>query len=260
MRQHAIQRVNDLFTWAKVAHMISALYDRILLANDPADDRAVAFIKHSFDHAAETFTHAKNMLAIPILEASSMLVKCFSKNKKVLICGNGGSAAESQHFAGELVGRFEMPERKGLPAISLTADSSILTAWANDFSYDDIFARQVEAYGQQGDILFCFSTSGQSANIINAVKAAKQKQMLCIALTGKGGGEVALYADVNIVIPSDQTQRIQELHLHILHTICSLIEASLISKTNENKVNSAHHNGKLNGDGKQFRNGVTLNI
>src|SRR5690606_31923092 len=160
------------------------------------------------------------------------LSHCFLHNRKVLVCGNGGSAAESQHFVAELVGRFDLPHRQGLPAISLTADTTILTAWANDKGFDDVFARQVEAYGQKGDVLFCISTSGQSPNVINAMKVAHRKNMTCIGLSGKGGGEMGIYAHVNISVPSYNTQRIQEIHLQVLHTLCALVEAKLFGKKN----------------------------
>jgi D-inositol-3-phosphate glycosyltransferase len=252
MKKSAIRRVNALFTWAKVSETLAGLYDRILLSNDHHEETAITFIGEAFEQAAETFIRTKAALTIPILEASSLLTDCFKNDKKVLVCGNGGSAAESQHLVAELVGRFELPHRRGLPALSLTSDSSILTAWANDFGYEDVFARQVEAYAQPGDVLFCFSTSGQSANIINALKVAQKKQMHCIALTGKGGGEVTLYADVNIIIPSDHTQRIQELHLHVLHTICSLVEANLFGKAKEKaSALNGHSRQQHNGNGKQ---------
>jgi phosphoheptose isomerase len=185
------------------------------------------YIENSFDQAIHTIEKSKRKLSMQILEASEILVRCFQSGRKVLVCGNGGSAAESQHLTSELVGRFELSKRKALPALALTADTSILTAWANDTGYDDVFARQVEAFGQEGDVLFCFSTSGQSMNVINAIEKALEKKMICIALTGKGGGEISAIADINIVVPSVNTQRIQELHLHILHTICHLVETTL---------------------------------
>lgn len=228
MAESAIKRVHSLFTWTKVTDMIVALYEKVRIATRPAIDAdAHTFIAEAFDHAAETLQRSKRTLAVPMLQAVAVLVNCFRSNNKVLICGNGGSAAESQHLAAELVGRFEIAQREGLPAISLTGDSAVMTAWANDFGYENVFARQVEAYGRKGDVLFCFSTSGQSVNIINAMKTASEKEMTCISLTGKGGGEMSLYANANIVVPSNNTQRIQELHLHILHTVCTLVEQKL---------------------------------
>jgi D-inositol-3-phosphate glycosyltransferase len=250
MKKYCVRRVNAMFTWTKISQSVTALYDRILLANDQHGESAINFIHEAFEHAAETLINTKVTLTTPILDASSMLVSCFKNNRKVLVCGNGGSAAESQHLVAELVGRFELPNRKGLPALSLAADSSILTAWANDVGFDHLFARQVQAYGNPGDLLFCFSTSGQSPNIINALKTAHEKNMHCIVLTGKGGGEASLYADVNIVIPSDHTQRIQELHLHVLHTICSLVESNLFGKTKQKAAGAnGHHREPVNGNG-----------
>lgn len=233
MKRNAIRRVNSLFTWARVSDMVASLYERILLSSRSAiykEEQELSFIENAFDHAIETFAKSKELLSFPVLEASALLTNCFLKNRKVLVCGNGGSAAESQHFVGELVGRFELPQRQGLPAISLTADTGVLTAWSNDVGFDDVFARQVEAYGQRGDVLFCISTSGQSANIINAMKMAHKKNMTCIALNGKGGGEMSLYAHINITVPSFNTQRIQEVHLQVLHTLCALIEVNLFGK------------------------------
>jgi DNA-binding MurR/RpiR family transcriptional regulator len=130
----------------------------------------------------------------------------------------------------------------------------VVTAWANDFGYDDIFARQIDAYGQKGDVLFCFSTSGQSPNVIKAMQAAVSREMACIALTGKGGGEMTAYADVNLVVPSSNTQRIQELHLHILHTICSLVEIKLFRKHSRSELNHMNgHSYHANGNGKSSK-------
>jgi D-inositol-3-phosphate glycosyltransferase len=259
MKRNAIKRVNAMFTWAQVADKMSLLYDRICVTSpvkDP-DERDYEFIDDAFDQAIETIKRSKKILASSIQEAAALLTECFSKNKKVLVCGNGGSAAESQHLVAELVGRFELPNRKALPAIALTADTSLITAWANDIGYEDVFARQVEAHGRKGDILFCFSTSGQSANIIRAMKTAVDKQMYCIALSGKGGGEMSQYAHIDIVVPSNSTQRIQEMHLHVLHTICSLLETNLFSRQNITKelVKENGHAIKKNGNGKHV-NGV----
>ncbi len=156
--------------------------------------------------------------------------KTLKNGGKILVCGNGGSAAESQHFAAELTGRFEIPFRKGLPVISLTADSAILTAWSNDFGFDEVFARQVQAFGQPGDVLLCLSTSGASMNIINAIKTAEEQQMHCINMLGKDGGEVAQLGHLNLIVPSFSTPRIQEVHLHLVHLLCGLIENHLFGE------------------------------
>lgn len=228
MRHNAIRRVQFHFTWAKVADRVRALYERILTPEEKEfESHALEFIDESFDHAIRTIQRSKKILSGSLIQAGNLLADCFSSGKKVLVCGNGGSAAESQHLTAELVGRFELSNRKALPAIALNVDTSIITAWGNDIGYEHVFARQVEAYGKTGDVLLCFSTSGQSQNVINAMQAALDRQMICIALTGKGGGEMTSFAHVNIVVPSNNTQRIQELHLHILHTLCHLVEVKL---------------------------------
>lgn len=246
MREYGLRRVNAMFTWSRVADKVAALYDRVLM-NYPSRSLethdASAFIKNAFRDAAETFLNAGNFLTGPILQAASAITDCFRKGKKLLICGNGGSAAESQHLAAELIGRFELASRPALPAISLTSDNAVLTAWSNDFGYDQVFERQVEALGQSGDVLVCFSTSGESQNVINAMRKALEKGMLCLALTGKGGGEMTNYAQVNIVVPSNSTQRIQELHLHVIHTLCSLVEDALFTRKTRSTNGTSHHNG-----------------
>jgi D-inositol-3-phosphate glycosyltransferase len=254
LKENAIRRVNTLFTWTKVAQMMHSLYDRITDPGSNSEEQDKQLINEAFDEAIHTMHKSKKNLTSSIREAALLLTHCFQNNKKVLICGNGGSAAETQHLTAELVGRFELSHRKALPAISLTADSSVVTAWANDFGYDDIFARQIDAYGQKGDVLFCFSTSGQSPNVIKAMQAAVSREMACIALTGKGGGEMTAYADVNLVVPSTNTQRIQELHLHILHTICSLVEIKLFRKHSRSELNHMNgHSYHANGNGKSSK-------
>ncbi|HEV8014407.1 MAG TPA: SIS domain-containing protein [Stellaceae bacterium] len=144
-------------------------------------------------------------------------------DKPLLICGNGGSATDAMHIAGELVGRF-LAERRALKAIALSADSAILTAWANDYSYDEVFARQVDAYGEPGGVLLAISTSGNSANVLAAAKAAKAKRMTVIALTGEGGGKLGPLADILLAVPSRATPFIQQVHICIYHYLCGEIE------------------------------------
>jgi len=155
---------------------------------------------------------------------------CLAQGKKILACGNGGSAADAQHFAAELVGRFER-ERQELPAIALTTDSSILTAIANDYSYEVVFSKQVKALGQSGDILLGISTSGNSGNVIAAINAAHEKGMSVIAFTGKDGGKIAKLlkeGDINLCVPADRTARIQETHLLLLHCLCDGVDHLLL--------------------------------
>ena len=159
-----------------------------------------------------------------IAQSTEILIECLKQGGKILVCGNGGSAADAQHMAGELIGRFEV-EREGVPCIALTTDSSVLTAWANDYSYEAVFARQVNALGRKEDVLVAISTSGMSKNVISAIKEAKKKGMKIVALTGKDGGVLNQIENVfNIIVPSYQTSRIQEVHITIIHIWCKLIE------------------------------------
>ena len=156
------------------------------------------------------------------------ITECLERGNKILICGNGGSAADSQHFAAELVGRFKL-ERKGLPAIALTTDTSILTAIGNDYGFDQIFERQVEALGKEGDILVGISTSGNSENVIRAVKKAKEIGIHTIGLLGKSGGKLKDLVDLSLVVPSNNTPRIQECHVLIYHIVCEEVEKRLLN-------------------------------
>ncbi len=151
------------------------------------------------------------------------IIDCYKRGNKLLIAGNGGSAADTQHFAAEIVCRFKK-ERKGYPAIALTTDSSILTAWANDYDFSAVFARQVEALGKEGDIFFGISTSGNSKNIIEAVSVAKKEGLKTICLLGNEGGSLKDSADVSLVVPSSDTARIQESHIMLIHIICEEVE------------------------------------
>lgn len=163
----------------------------------------------------------------PIERSARLLIDALAAGRKVLVCGNGGSAADAQHMAGELVGRFQK-DRPGLPCLALTTDSSIVTACANDFGYEAVFARQVEAMGAAGDVLVGISTSGNSANVLKAFEAAARAGMKRVALTGNDGGRLTRMDGVlNIVVPSCSTQRIQEGHITIIHVLCELVEDAL---------------------------------
>ena len=151
------------------------------------------------------------------------VIHTLENGKTILVCGNGGSAADSQHFASELTGRFNK-ERLPLSSISLTTDSSAITCIGNDYSYDHIFSRQVEGIGKEGDLLILITTSGNSKNLLMAAKSAKNKKIKTFGLLGKGGGELVKYVDSSIVVPSDSTARVQETHIFILHLICEMID------------------------------------
>lgn len=185
-----------------------------------------------FQESADLKIRAGNAMAEPIARAIELMFTALSNGNKILACGNGGSAADCQHFAAELVGRFER-ERLPLPALALTTDTSILTAVGNDYSYQDIFTKQVQAFGQPGDILLALSTSGNSANVLAAVDAALERDMRVIAMTGKGGGAIGKRltdADVHLCVPHDRTARIQEVHLLTIHCLCDGIDVALFGE------------------------------
>jgi D-sedoheptulose 7-phosphate isomerase len=181
----------------------------------------------SIDEHLRTFEDLRSLLPT-IAKAADEVVSCLLGGGKVLILGNGGSAADSQHFAAELVGRF-VEERRALPAIALTTDTSILTAVANDYGYDRVFERQVEAFGQEGDVLVAISTSGRSPGVVQAATMASKLGMKVISLTGQSGGPLAEDADVAIRVPSTTTARVQEAHIFVVHSICAEVDRSVLA-------------------------------
>lgn len=186
-----------------------------------------------FDDAIDTFKASSRELAAPLATAVDILFGALANNAKILACGNGGSAADAQHFVAELVGRFER-DRLPLASIALNTDTSILTAVGNDYGYDAVFERQVNALGQPGDVLVAISTSGNSNNVIKAIEAAHDREMVVIALTGKGGGvitDILQETDIHLCVPSDRTMRIQEVHILLLHALCDGIDALLLGDT-----------------------------
>jgi D-sedoheptulose 7-phosphate isomerase len=168
--------------------------------------------------------------SVPILESiAEVLIKALKNGNKILLFGNGGSAADSQHIAAEMVGRF-LRERKALPAIALTTDTSILTSIGNDYSFDRVFARQIEALGEAGDVAIGISTSGNSPNVIKAIQAAKQAGMITIGLTGENGGELKNDVDFCLQAPTPSTPHIQEVHITVMHAICDVVEHEFSAK------------------------------
>ena len=190
----------------------------------------VTRVAELFSDSIEIKQRAAELLCPVVAEVAEALIKCLVEGHKLLVCGNGGSAADAQHFAAEMLNRFEA-ERPGLPAIALTTDSSTLTSIANDYQFSDVFARQVRALGQSGDVLLAITTSGGSANIVSALEAAHDRDMPVVLLSGRDGGAAAValaQGDLEIRVPSDSTARTQEVHILVLHCLCDLIDRSLL--------------------------------
>ncbi|SOD39969.1 glycosyltransferase [Nitrosovibrio sp. Nv4] len=230
-KDNAIRHVNENYTWMKATHLTANMYERVAmqspLRTDDEDD-PLSYIDDSFESLINTIKTSRRKIRLATLDSAQAIYRSLARGGKVLVCGNGGSAAEAQHFATELVGRFEASERRGLPVMALTADTTFVTAWANDFTFDEVFARQVDAYGRAGDILIVISTSGQSLNLVAAIRAARKREMFCIGLLGKEGGPVAELTDLNIIVPSNETSRIQEVQLLVLHMLSHLVEQQIM--------------------------------
>lgn len=190
----------------------------------------ISRISENFSESAHLKLQSMDALAGPIAAGAKRMVQCLNNDGKILACGNGGSAADCQHFSAELLNRFEM-ERPGLAAIALTTDTSTLTSIANDYDYEQVFSRQIRALGNAKDLLVAISTSGNSRNVIAAIEAAHECQMGVIALTGRGGGkigEILQPSDVHVCVPASSTARIQEVHLLSLHCLCDAIDCLLL--------------------------------
>ena len=183
-------------------------------------------IEKEFQGHFEIIQKVMQTMQKPLEEASQLVVDTLKAGNKILLFGNGGSAADAQHIAAELTGRYKT-ERRGLPGIALTTDTSALTAIGNDYGYDRVFDRQVEALANEGDLLIGISTSGNSKNVINAFKVGQERGCKILGLTGRDGGNMNEYCDVNLIVPSDDTPRIQEMHILFGHTICQIIDNEL---------------------------------
>lgn len=194
------------------------------------DHDALSRVRKNFDDSIALKERCRDEIGPVIVQGATTILHSLLNDGKVLVCGNGGSAADAQHFSSELLNRFEM-ERPGLPAIALTTDASTLTSIANDYHFEEIFARQISALGHAGDILLAISTSGNSPNILRAVQAAHDRNMVCVVLTGRSGGaltERLVGHDIHICVPGVSTARIQEMHIAIIHSLCDLIDAGLV--------------------------------
>lgn len=189
-------------------------------------------IQQQFFDSADLMYAAAEVLSKPIADAVEALLGCITAGGKLMVCGNGGSACDAQHFAAEFVGRFER-ERPGLAALALTTDTAVLTAIGDDYDFNAIYAKQVQALGSPGDVLIAISTSGSSANVLAAVEAAHAKDMTVVALSGRGGGKLGallMDTDVHICVPHDRTARIQEVHGLVLHCLCDAVDQQLLGE------------------------------
>ena len=197
-------------------------------------DEQIARVKQGFADSIQTKQQSQEVLAGVTAAGATLIARSLDRGGKILSCGNGGSAGDAQHFSSELLNRYEM-ERRGLPAVALTTDSSTLTSIANDYNYSRIFARQVEALGNSGDVLLAISTSGHSDNVCQAVTSAHARGMHVIALTGRNGGTMSSQLrddDVEIRVPAQTTARIQEVHLLVIHCLCDLIDQHIAAQEN----------------------------
>ncbi len=232
--ENGIRHAKSHYTWAKVANATSTMYERVVLDSPDRvdiDDKDDVFttIDTGFKALEQAVRDSRQELRVSIADAAQAITRSLAQGGRVLLCGNGGSAAEAQHFATELAGHFQIDGRRALPVQALTTDGTFLTAWGNDDAFDHIFSRQVEAFGTAGDVLIVLSTSGNSPNIIQACHAARRREMFCIGMLGKGGGPVGELVDIALTVPSNDTPRIQEIHQHIVHVLSDLVERSIDS-------------------------------
>lgn len=235
LSDNARKRTEDLFTWGHVTDSIIDLYQEVLDTRRPGGATAPIFAR-ALDELSGVLLRSSD-LDTPLLAAGTALTDCLRRGGKVLVAGNGGSAAQSQHLAAELMGRFQIEDRPALGVMALTSDTAVLTAWANDIGFDDVFARQVEGLGKPGDVLVGLSTSGNSTNLVRAFEVARDRDMTTIALLGGDGGSLVDLADIALVVPSRNTQRIQEVHLLLVHMVSALVEAGVaISPKQEEAV------------------------
>ncbi len=202
------------------------------MSEGQANDALTSRVLRHFDESIHTKQSLKDDLAPLIARGAQTMINALLNDRKILSCGNGGSAADAQHFSSELLNRFEI-ERPGLPAFALTTDASTVTSIANDHHFEEIFARQVRALGHAGDVLLAISTSGNSTNVIRAVEAAHERGMLCVVLNGRDGGDLSLILtadDVDICVAGPSTARIQEIHITVIHCLCDLIDCQLLGQ------------------------------
>ncbi len=233
MGQAGLARVRERFTWRQVALQMEEVYRETIAKRTRrlpliADDET-AVVDQAFETLADTLRRAQPLIAAPLRQTADAIAGAFLRGNKVLVCGNGGSAADASHFAAEFVGRFNSEGRRALPVIALGADGAFVTAWANDIGFDDVFARGVSAYGTPGDLLVVISTSGRSKNIVNALHEARARGLTTVALLGGALSPAVGLADIAVRVPSTDTPRIQEVQTLMLHLICELVEARVVA-------------------------------
>lgn len=230
MGEAGLARVRERFTWRQVALQMEEVYRETIAKRRRGNVHPLgthtesAMIDHGFATLCETLARSRYLLGEPIRAAADVIADALFTGRKVLVCGNGGSAADAQHFAAEFVGRFKDGDRQAFPVIALAADTAFLTAWANDIGYEDVFARGVRAFGQPGDVLVAISTSGRSRNVVNAMREARERGLRTVTLLGGALSPCVALADVAVRIPSTDTARIQEIQTLALHLICELVE------------------------------------
>jgi D-inositol-3-phosphate glycosyltransferase len=246
--KQAILHANDQFTWEKVTDTLANLYDRVVQSAkaDIWDQISqTTIVSRGFEKAQEALSRSQISLEVDILKAANAMISCFQSGNKVMVCGNGGSAADAQHFAAEFMGRFKLPGRAGLPVVALNSDSVFLTAWSNDIGFEKIFSRQIQALGKPGDMLIAISTSGQSTNLIEAVEYAHANSITCLSILGGDGGSLLKKTDLAIVVPAFEPDRIQEVQILILHLLSELVEEHLFSEPTTLDQSIARSQGEL---------------
>jgi D-inositol-3-phosphate glycosyltransferase len=229
LSRQAVRRANDLFTWEKVARAAAAVYEEVLASGGtPGHDEAeqIATVERGFDAVLEVLHESRRRLRPFLLEAADVLSTSLAAGGKVLVCGNGGSAGQAQHFAAELVGRFRHSDRPGLPVLALNGDSAFLTAWP-DAGYERAYAQQVETYGRPGDVLLGISATGHSPTLVEAFAAAHRQNLRCVAFLGGDGGDLRALADVALLVPSSDPAHIREVQVVLTNLLCELVEDRL---------------------------------
>ncbi len=225
MRRQALARARRMMTWQEVSGCLASVYEEALgRGRDPRALDMLSVISDVFDEAGDTMRRSGRLLASPLAQVVDALCGSFLAGGKVLVCGNGGSASDAQHFVCEMMGRFRQAGRPALPAIGLAADTALITAWSNDAGYEDVFARQVDGLGAPGDVLLAISTSGNSENIIRACESARRGGLTSVGLAGCDGGLLRAAADLTLIVPSWDVQRIQETQSVLLHIVAELVE------------------------------------